>query len=137
MGAKPRRVPLPVLSTVSEEDRLALQDVIQRFISTARRWGFHKPTEALDNCMRASSLFIQEARKHDLKIEMRYYTGDDLTHYSYNASTCVTHYANRLGDLIIDWTARQFNKHAPFPAIWIDKRQECRRVYFRSCFLET
>jgi hypothetical protein len=33
---------------------------------------------------------------------------------------CNWHWAVRVGNVIIDWTARQFDSEAGFPAVWID-----------------
>jgi len=51
----------------------------------------------------------------------------DLARFPYAANrTCNWHWAVRVGDIIVDWTARQFDPNAPFPALWIDRLHGCQ-----------
>lgn len=45
-----------------------------------------------------------------------------------NIDGCNFHVAVRIGNVIIDWTARQFDEKAGFPAIWLDEGKKRRRA---------
>lgn len=41
-----------------------------------------------------------------------------LTSFPFDSSGCRFHFVVKVGEFIIDWTARQFGEQSPFPAIW-------------------
>lgn len=43
---------------------------------------------------------------------------DFLDSFPFDSSRCRFHFAVKVGEFIIDWTARQFGANNPFPAIW-------------------
>jgi len=123
---------------LSREARKRLREAIEKFYKRARRERWHKPEYAKCNCNHASDEFLHCLAR--FKIEHI----ADIEHYDFQKAswhTCTHeeamygrmrypfppagqwHWAVRVGDnLIIDWTARQFDPEAPFPAMWIDDR---------------
>jgi len=43
---------------------------------------------------------------------------DHLDSFPFDSDGCRFHFVVKVGELIIDWTARQFGEKNPFPAIW-------------------
>lgn len=104
----------------------------------------HDPEGAAGMCLDASGHFREilmkcgiSGRTHRLREYMFYPMTprerrrkgrDKLLHtFPFDSSGCRFHYVVKLGDLIIDWTARQFGEENPFPAIWIENEPTHRK----------
>jgi hypothetical protein len=111
---------------------------IRSFMAKAKKEGWHTEVGAKGWCNDASDQFLHELEDvHGIKgAEIEHYDFDtwqdditpemvlkDTARYPYMTDDTVTewHWAVRIGCLIIDWTARQFDDKAAFPALWVDK----------------
>ena len=116
-----------------------LKKAIKSFEKFARDNRWHKYQGALDECMNASDCFLYELEKVGLDGIIEYYDFEagsctrlqselDVMEYPYHVDVerfrC--HWAVRVNKTIIDWTARQFDEKAPFPAIWTSERRRWR-----------
>jgi hypothetical protein len=123
---------------LTREERKRLRAAIAKFYKKAKREKWDKPTYAKDMCNHASDDFLHCLARFKLEPLAA------IEHYDFERTswhTCTQeeamygrmrypfpwcgqwHWAVRVGDnLIIDWTARQFDGKAPFPAMWIDER---------------
>lgn len=93
--------------------------------------GYDSPEGASDMCNHASDEFIRELTEYNIKGQIEYYETHikiDVQDYPYNLHKCCFHWAVRVGEWVIDWTARQFDEDAPFPAVWKGERREWRNV---------
>ena len=123
MGGKARGLRLPAGSMLTAPELHQLSDLITRFKPQARTLGWGTPGGAAKQCALASTRFMQAAEYVGLDCELAFW---EATHegaferYPYNVGDCVGHNAVRVGDIIVDWTARQFDSRAPFPAMWLD-----------------
>ena len=110
--------------------RSALRAAIESFVDYATREKWHTVQGANNRCNVASDAFLHVLSDHGIEGEIEHYERDvtlDRVEYPYgDLGGCYYHWAVRVGDMIIDWTARQFDKDAPFPAVWEAERREWR-----------
>lgn len=109
----------------------------------------HDPEGAAGECLEASGHFREilmkcgiSGRTHRLReymfyplnaTERRRKERDKLIGtFPFDTSGCRFHYVVKLGDLIIDWTARQFGAANPFPAIWRERDPSTRKRHRRN-----
>ena len=122
---------------ITQPERKRLRAAIAKFYKKAKREKWDRPTYAKSMCNHASDDFLHCLARFKLEPLA------SIEHYDFEKAdwhTCTNeealygrmrypfdwagqwHWAVRLGDnLIIDWTARQFDEKAPFPAMWIDE----------------
>lgn len=114
-----------------------LKEAVAAYLPKAKDNGFDTKDGALGWCLEASDEFLHTLEDHGFAIG----TGEDfLRHYIFNPlndeevsikandytlssfpfdpKSCHYHFAVKVEDIIIDWTARQFGAENPFPAIW-------------------
>ena len=127
-GQTKRRVSASMTSSKLTDSK-ALNEAIASFLPFAEQEGYDDPDSALGMCNHASDEFLHELTKRRIEGEIEHYEDHiliDQKDYPYGLSDCQFHWAVRVGDWIIDWTARQFDNAAPFPAIWKGQRREWR-----------
>ena len=83
-----------------------IQSAIIKFAAEHPEYGTKKG--AYDNCRKASGEFCTLLHKRGMK---------EALVDEFSVVNGVAHKAVRIGDLWIDWTARQFNPKAEFPVI--------------------
>lgn len=132
---------------LSLPQRKRLRQAIAKFYKKALREHWDQPKWAKSMCNHASDDFLHCLARFKLEPLA------DIEHYDFQKAdwhTCSHeeamygrtrypfpwcgqwHWAVRVGDnLIIDWTARQFDDKAPFPAMWTDERP-CEYEDYRS-----
>jgi len=114
-----------------------LRKAVIAHIPKAKHEGFDTEDGAIGWCLEASDAFLHTLEDHGVDIG----TGEELLrHYIFkplnkdeerlkeedpflksfplNPRSCCYHFAVKIGDIVIDWTARQFGAGNPFPAIW-------------------
>ena len=97
----------------------------------AQQEGYDDPEFALGMCSHASDEFLHELAKFSIEGEIEHYepnNADDVDDYPYVMKQCAWHWAVRLGEWVVDWTASQFNPECPFPAVWKETRREWRNA---------
>lgn len=114
-----------------EDPRVAL--AIKRFLPEAIDEDLDDPDGAWGQCTESSDSFLHfldEAGVEGAVIEhFDPCVRQDRVDYPFgDLIGCSFHWAVRVGDIVIDWTARQFSDDAPFPAIWKCERREWRNV---------
>lgn len=112
-------------------DIAALNEAIASFLPFAQGEGYDCWAGARDMCNEASDEFLHELAKHGIEGEIEHYDPSiilDLKDYPHKLSACSYHWAVRVEEWVIDWTARQFEEEAPFPAVWKGERREWRNV---------
>lgn len=82
-----------------------LQDAMQDF--AAAHPGLATQTGAHDQCRKASSAFIDFLGVRGIRAEM-----EEIGVYD-----GVSHRAVAVGDVLVDWTARQYDEAAPWPLV--------------------
>lgn len=112
--------------------RFALMQAIEEFLPRARE-EWDTPEKAEDNCNYASDEFLHLLKRFGIEGLIEHYEPEyhymDNEDYPYDFDgECQYHWAVRLGNIIIDWTARQFNEHAGLPAVWISEPRPWRNV---------
>lgn len=100
--------------------------VIRGFQRIARRRGWHIPHMAFGNCTEGTEEFLAYARSRSVtaqEIQLQGYRADPTRCRALCDSRWLQlpprvwqHYAVRIGRRFIDWTARQFDPQAAFPA---------------------
>jgi hypothetical protein len=134
--------PIPPNHQLNEPEYEKLCEAIRAFLPFAResRWSTH--SGAWNKCMEASDCFLHELERVGLEGEIEYYDFEgkcctvdemdlDIREYPFSVEEDIhrNHWAVRVGNIIIDWTARQFNRTASFPAIWVSPE----RRPWRNC----
>lgn len=108
----------------------ALEEAIHEFIEQATEQQWHTAAGAENRCNIASDAFLHVLEEYGIEGEIEHYEREillDRKEYPYGAlGDSSYHWAVRVGDTIIDWTARQFDEQAPFPAVWKAARREWR-----------
>lgn len=89
-----------------------IQAAITKFAASHPKYGTKKG--AYDNCRRASGEFCDLL--HEMGLRESFVD-------EFSVVNGVAHKAVRIGDLWIDWTARQFDPKAAFPVITLDARR--------------
>ena len=111
--------------------RFALLQAIAEFQVRARM-EFSTAELAHNNCNYASDEFLHLLDRFGIEGLIEHYNGDnpeDLEDYPYEELyACSYHWAVRVGNLIIDWTARQFSEQAGLPAVWVSEPRPWRNV---------
>jgi hypothetical protein len=103
---------------------------IMDFRVLAEAWGWDTQDGATNACDHASNEFLHHLERLGISdAEIEHFDGElvlDRHDYPWILPPESWHWAVRVGDTLIDWTARQFDETAPFPAIWIARRREWR-----------
>ena len=114
-----------------EEVRTRLLQAIQEFLPRARL-EFNTPLKADNCCNYASDKFLWVLDRFGIEGLIEHYEGEnpeDIEDYPYEFSEgCKYHWAVRVGNVVIDWTARQFDPLAGLPAVWISEPRPWRNV---------
>lgn len=109
-----------------------IDEVIESFLKFATQERYNEHEFALGMCNHASDEFLHELAKFDIDWgEIEHYEPGikaDIREYPYPMRGCAWHWAVRLDEWVLDWTARQFYPNAPFPAVWRGKRREWRNA---------
>lgn len=86
------------------------------FAKTLEEWGFSSKDYSLREYL------FDPTTKEEKKIakEDRFLALFPFSKYSKSGQYCNFHCVIKVGNFIVDWTARQFDETAPFPAIWIE-----------------
>ena len=121
---------------LSRRQRILFREAIASFARKAKRERWHTIGGALGQCTEAADEFLWHLDKYGLTGDIEWYSlgldaypdveweevERDQERYPLDAGEeCKFHVANRVGkNLIIDWTARQFDQDADFPAICVD-----------------
>lgn len=120
---------IPITSKLVSEP---LRRSITKFLPLAQSEEWDTEDGATGMCGDASDLFLHVLDENGIEDALiEHYDPEiilDCLDYPFDLTKCRYHWAVRVGDLIIDWTARQFDADAPFPAIWKEERREWRNV---------
>jgi hypothetical protein len=108
-----------------------LRAAIEAFKPHAEKHGWHTAEDAENSCNQASDDFLHFLEAQGIEEgEIEHYERQvilDRKDYPFNdLDGCYYHWAVRVGDHLVDWTARQFDALAPFPAVWKGERREWR-----------
>lgn len=95
------------------------------------------PRGARDECTFASALFIKRLHKRFPEHMEGVQSGvQEITHHRFYEHHCGRegggHDVARVGQIIVDWTARQFNPQMAWPRIWREKLPEHLRYTLRN-----
>lgn len=123
-----------------EDLPLKLREAVLAYIPKATDNGFDTRDGAIGWCLEASDEFLHILEDHGFDIGtgedfLRHYIfkplnkdeqhkqADDsyLSSFPFEPRSCCYHFAVKVEDIVIDWTARQFGATNPFPAIWKEK----------------
>jgi hypothetical protein len=107
----------------------ALTKAIEEYRVVAIGHGYENEELASGQCTDASDEFLHKLAEHGIEGQIEYYDPAillDAHEYPYTMVGCHCHFAVRVGDFVIDWTARQFSKASPFPAVWRAERRPWR-----------
>lgn len=117
---------------VSETGIEAIDKAIAIFMDDAQLQDFHTEDGAHGQCNEASDQFTHVLAELGIKdVHIEHYEPNihmDRGDYPYKMSGCSWHWAVRIGEWIIDWTARQFEPEAPFPAVWKGEKRKWRNA---------
>lgn len=118
---------------VTRTGEVLIDKAIEAFLEFAEAEGYSTSEGASDNCNHASDEFLHELLAEvGIEGEIEHYGQSveiDHVDYPYEMPYYVDfHWVVRVGDWLIDWTARQFEEEAPFPAVWKGERREWRNV---------
>lgn len=115
----------------------------------AEKHNYHFSEWAEDNCLEASSEFLETLKLHNFEIvdpefggvkrilnrdtaalreyifeprnkdeAIRQKYDDYVETFPFKTDGMCFHFVVKVGEFIVDWTARQFEQYNPFPAIW-------------------
>ena len=109
-----------------------LEGAISTFLPHAEQEEYNTRAGATDNCTHACDEFLHVLEDFGIEGDIEYFEPDiymDMIDYPWGSmGTSRFHWAIRVGDFVIDWTARQFDEEAPFPAVWKCPRREWRNM---------
>lgn len=127
-----------------EELPSKFREAVLAYIPKAKDNGFDTKDGATGWCLEASDEFLNTLEDYGIEIEYdsSWCKGASLRHYifkplnkdeehlreedrysssfPFDPKGCFYHFAVKVGDIVIDWTARQFGANNPFPAIWME-----------------
>jgi hypothetical protein len=141
-SAKPTISISPVFIAINElPDKL--RKAVEAFIPEAKAEKYDTKKGAHGWCDIASGYFAKTLEKRGFSSKdysLREYLFDPITKeekriakedrvlFPFNIEKCIKsgqycnfHWVTKVGKFIVDWTARQFDESAPFPAIWIEE----------------
>jgi hypothetical protein len=111
-----------------------LREAIETFRQVATEEGYDTPDGAWNCCSFASDEFLHHLAWYGIEGTIEHFEPDipeDVEDYPLVEFDGWFHWAVRVGDFVIDWTARQFIPHAAFPLTW-----RCPRRVWRNCSSE-
>ena len=141
MGFKCRPPLIPPEHGLSGAEVNKLKKAIRSFIPAATTMGCATRYGAYGKCNTMSDMFLHELEKVGLEGLIEAYEfadkrgpctqeqmDQDRMDYPFHVDIydCAWHWAVRVGNIVIDWTAKQFNRAAPFPAIWFSEKRPWR-----------
>ncbi len=118
---------IPSDSELSRDSIARVKSAICRFYQYAMKEQWNTTAGAANMCADASDDFLHALDDVGIDGIIEYYDFDillDVREFPFEAMDGnLNHWAVRVGRVLIDWTARQFDQRAEFPSIWVaDKR---------------
>jgi hypothetical protein len=123
---------------LSKDEYIGLKKAIDSYLPKALEERLDTGEGAGGLCNEISDDFLHELSAFGVEGLIEYYGFDDdndatperqkqdIDDYPLDVDGCMWHWAVRVGNLVIDWTAKQFDETANLPAIWISEKRPWR-----------